>query len=131
VKFRKFYSLDWEVSVLGFGAMRLPVNGKDASSVDEPEAIKMIRQAVDQGVNYIDIAYTYHDKHGEIVVGKALLNGYRKKVKLATKLPSWLVEKPDVKKTALREFQYLNNSKRRMPCWLRKISERKFPWPGI
>jgi predicted aldo/keto reductase-like oxidoreductase len=95
MKFRKFGSLDWEVSVLGFGAMRLPVVGKDTSCVDEPEAIKMIRYAVDQGVNYIDTAYTYHEKHGEMVVGKALLNGYREKVKLATKLPSWLVEKPD------------------------------------
>jgi predicted aldo/keto reductase-like oxidoreductase len=95
MKYRKFGSLDWQASVLGFGAMRLPVVGKDASRVDEPEAIKMIRHAVDQGVNYIDTAYTYHENKGEIVVGKALQNGYRKKVKLATKLPSWLVEKPD------------------------------------
>ena len=95
MKYRQFGSLDWEVSVLGFGAMRLPLIGKDASQIDEPEAIKMIRHAVDQGVNYIDTAYTYHEKNGEIVVGKALQNGYRKKVKLATKLPCWLVEKPD------------------------------------
>jgi predicted aldo/keto reductase-like oxidoreductase len=95
MKYRKFGSLDWEASVLGFGAMRLPLIGKDASQVDEPEAIKMIRHAVDWGVNYIDTAYPYHENRGEIVVGKALLNGYRQKVKLATKLPSWLVEKPD------------------------------------
>jgi uncharacterized protein len=43
MKYRKFGSLDWEVSALGFGAMRLPVSGKDASNVDEAEAIKMIR----------------------------------------------------------------------------------------
>ena len=95
MKYRKFGSLNWEVSVLGFGAMRMPIIGNDASHVDEPEAIKMIRHAVDQGVNYIDTAYTYHGKRSEIVVAQALLNGYRKKVKLATKLPSWLVEKPD------------------------------------
>ena len=95
MKYRKFGSLDWEVSVLGFGAMRLPLVGKDSSRVAEPEAIKMIRHAVDRGVNYVDTAYPYHEKVGEIVVGRALLDGYRQKVKLATKLPSWLVEKPD------------------------------------
>jgi len=95
MKFRKFGSLDWQASVLGFGAMRLPVIGKDTSRIDGPAAIEMIRHAVDQGVNYVDTAYTYHEKQGEKVVGRALLNGYRQKVKLATKLPSWLVEKPD------------------------------------
>jgi predicted aldo/keto reductase-like oxidoreductase len=95
MKFRKFGNLKWRVSALGFGAMRLPVSGEDASEVDEPEAIDMIRHAIDQGVNYVDTAYTYHEKKSEKVVGKALSDGYRKKVRLATKLPSWLVEKPD------------------------------------
>ena len=94
MKYRKFGNLDWEASVLGFGAMRLPLIGQDASDVDETEAIRMMRHAVDQGVNYIDTAYTYHDHQSEIIVGKALQDGYREKVKLATKLPSWLVEKP-------------------------------------
>jgi hypothetical protein len=95
MKYRKFGHLDWEVAVLGFGAMRLPTIGNDPSHVDEPQAIEMIRYAIDHGVNYLDTAYPYHEKHSEIVVGKALLNGYREKVKLATKLPSWLVESPD------------------------------------
>ena len=95
MKYRKFGRLDWEVAVLGFGAMRLPTIGNDPSHVDEPQAIEMIRYAIDHGVNYLDTAYPYHEKHSEIVVGKALLNGYREKVKLATKLPSWLVERPD------------------------------------
>ena len=95
MKYRKFGHLDWEASVLGFGAMRLPTIGNDPSHVDEPQAIEMIRYAIDHGVNYLDTAYPYHEKQSEIVVGKALLNGYREKVKLATKLPSWLVESPD------------------------------------
>ena len=95
MKYRKFGRLDWEVAVLGFGAMRLPTIGNDPSHVDEPQAIEMIRYAIDHSVNYLDTAYPYHEKHSEIVVGKALLNGYREKVKLATKLPSWLVERPD------------------------------------
>jgi predicted aldo/keto reductase-like oxidoreductase len=95
MKYRKFGSQDWDVSVLGFGAMRLPTIGKETSQVDESEAIKMIHHAIDHGINYVDTAYTYHEERGEIVVGKALQNGYRDKVKLATKLPSWLVQNPD------------------------------------
>jgi predicted aldo/keto reductase-like oxidoreductase len=84
-------SLDWEVSALGFGAMRLPVDRN--SKIIEDEAIKMIRYAIDQGVNYIDTAYSYHNGSSEIIVGKALEEGYREKVHLTTKLPMWLVKK--------------------------------------
>ena len=95
MKYRKFGNLDWDVSVLGFGAMRLPVIENDPSRIDEPAAIEMLHQAIDHGVNYIDTAYTYHAEQSELLVGRALRNGHREKVKLATKLPSWLVESPD------------------------------------
>ncbi len=95
MQYREFGKLGWQVSTLGFGAMRLPIlNGKQ-SDIDEPEATKMIRHAIDQGVNYIDTAYIYHGSKSESFLGKALQDGYREKVKLATKLPSWIVSTAD------------------------------------
>lgn len=93
MKYRKMGSLDWDVSALGFGAMRLPM--KNLTDVDEEEAIKMIRYAIDNGVNYIDTAYPYHNGESEVIVGKALKDGYREKVHLTTKLPMWLIKKSD------------------------------------
>ena len=80
------------VSILGFGCMRLPLD--DEGGIDEPRAAAMLRSAVDRGVNYIDTAWSYHNGDSEPVVGRALEGGWRDKVLLATKLPSWLVEKP-------------------------------------
>lgn len=77
-----------QLSILGFGCMRLPmVDGQ----IDEARAIAQIRFAVDKGVNYLDTAWPYHGGASESLVGKALQDGYRDRVKIATKLPSWLI----------------------------------------
>jgi predicted aldo/keto reductase-like oxidoreductase len=78
-----------ELSILGFGCMRLPMKDK---KVDQPSAIRLIRSAIDRGVNYVDTAWPYHAGESETVLGKALRDGYRDRVKLATKLPSWMIK---------------------------------------
>jgi uncharacterized protein len=93
--YRKLGKSSLNVSILGFGAMRLPILGGSESPadrfnpnklVDEEETIKMIKYAIGQGVNYFDTAYVYHGGKSEPALGKAL-KGYRNKVMLATKLP--------------------------------------------
>jgi len=93
MQYRKFRSVEKEISLLGLGVMRLPrlENGK----ADEETGIDLIRYAVDHGVNYIDTGYTYHGGDSERIIGKALKDGYREKVLIADKLPIWLVEKEE------------------------------------
>lgn len=75
MQYRKFGKLDWNASVLGFGCMRLPTaDGKPhGANIDETEAVRMIHHALDQGVNYFDTAYTYHEGSSEIVLHYKLL----------------------------------------------------------
>ena len=87
-----FGSHGFQVSRLGFGAMRLPTRQEgDKNVIDRERTIKMIRHAIDEGVSYVDTAYPYHGGESEIVVGQALKDGYREKVTLTTKLPVWAV----------------------------------------
>ncbi len=91
--YRQFGNTGVEVSALGFGAMRLPTTDpKDRSSIDEVMATRMVRYAIDHGLNYIDTAYPYHNGESERFVGRVLQDGYREKVNLATKLPMWAIE---------------------------------------
>ena len=72
-----------KLSILGFGCMRLPQG--------EKEQQKLLRLAVEEGINFFDTAYIYQGS--EAALGKALLGGYRERVKIATKLPPYFVKK--------------------------------------
>ena len=81
-------------SALGLGCMRFPKKEVDGKMVvDEENAINIIRTAIDGGVTYMDTAYVYLDQTSEVILGKALQDGYRERVTIATKLPTWMVEK--------------------------------------
>ncbi|MCX6092575.1 MAG: aldo/keto reductase, partial [Candidatus Bipolaricaulota bacterium] len=92
--YRTFGRLDWKPSALGFGAMRLPILDGDHGKIDEALATQMIRTAVDAGVNYVDTAWPYHNEQSERFLGRCLRDGYRDRIRLATKMPSWLAETP-------------------------------------
>ena len=98
MKYKIFGETGLEISALGFGCMRFPVVGGNKTVIDEDLAIRMVRKAIDEGVNYFDTAYPYHAESfsvagsSEPFLARALKDGYREKVFLATKLPCWLVE---------------------------------------
>jgi hypothetical protein len=113
--YRKFGKTNEMVSILGFGCMRLPLlPGGDPTKIDEVLATNLIRYAIDEGVNYIDTAYPYHGTgmgsggQSEPFVGRVLKDGYREKVKIATKLPSWLIKtKSDMDRILNEQLQRL------------------------
>ncbi|MCR5502748.1 MAG: aldo/keto reductase [Lachnospiraceae bacterium] len=92
MKYRTMEKLGIKSSAFGLGCMRFNGEPSGDSIIDEQKAVSLIRRAIDGGVNYIDTAYVYLDKTSEIVLGKALLDGYRDKVTIATKMPKEAVK---------------------------------------
>lgn len=88
-----------ETSRFGLGCMRLPLEiqpdgSTDGATIDEPKAIEMIRYAIDHGANYVDTAHGYHGGNSKTLLGKALLDGYRERAVVVSKLPPWDVKTP-------------------------------------
>ncbi len=88
MKYRDFGKLGIQGSAFGLGCMRFNGAASGDSIIDEQKAISLIRRAIDGGVTYIDTAYVYLDRTSEIVLGKALRDGYRDRVTIATKMPA-------------------------------------------
>ena len=89
MQYRTFGKTGEKVSVLGFGCMRFPqTDGK----IDRAEATKMLRSAIDAGLNYLDTAYVYQDGDSEETLREALKDGWREKVFIADKCPPWCVK---------------------------------------
>ncbi|MBQ9325126.1 MAG: aldo/keto reductase [Clostridia bacterium] len=87
MKYRTMGKLGITASAFGLGCMRFNGAASGDSIIDEEKAIRLIRRAIDGGVTYLDTAYVYLDKTSETVLGKALRDGYREKVTIATKMP--------------------------------------------
>lgn len=92
MEYRAVKSTGDQISILGYGGMRFPTVG---GRIDEEKATKQLHRAIDAGLNYIDTAYFYHGGQSEVFIGKALAGGYRDRVRIATKLPPWLITVPE------------------------------------
>ncbi|MFW9908752.1 MAG: aldo/keto reductase [Candidatus Thorarchaeota archaeon] len=85
MQYRKLGKLGIKVSALGFGCMRLPTT--EDGKINQEAAMRLIRKGIDNGINYVDTAWTYHRGESEVVLGMALKDGYRERVTLVTKCP--------------------------------------------
>ena len=85
--YRDFQGL--KLSALGFGTMRLPVLNGEYGAVDKAAAAEMFDYAIQNGVNYFDTAWGYHDGASETAVGEILSAYPRESYYLATKFPGY------------------------------------------
>ncbi len=97
MRYRDFGKTGIMISALGVGTKNLPITvGADGRIVvDEEKTTEIIRRAIDKGVNYIDTAYSYYDGDAERILGRALKDGYREQVYIASKCPLWKINSPE------------------------------------
>lgn len=91
MKYRKFGRLDWKASALGFGLERLPTIDNNPDKIDAGEAVKMLRCAIDRGVNYVDAGAEPLLKRNSQLLREARRDGYRQKIKIAATLASFKI----------------------------------------
>ncbi len=97
---------DLKLSVLGMGAMRLPVIDGDDAKIDEAATEEMVAYAMEHGVNYYDTAWGYHNGNSELVMGKVLSKYPRDKFYFATKFPGYdLSNMPKVKEIFEKQLE--------------------------
>ena len=101
MEYFKFH--EWELSRLGLGCMRLPTKG-ERGPVDEEQAIALIRYAYENGINYFDTAYRYHEGESELVTGKALSVYPRESYHLVSKFPGHMLIKTEDGRLAFTGF---------------------------
>ena len=88
MRYRSYGKNGPEVSVLGFGAMRLPTRKKgDWGRPNYSKAVPLIRRALEQGVNFLDSHHGYHGGNSEVAIGRALKGWKGHRVYIQTKTP--------------------------------------------
>ena len=99
--------MDKPAKRLGFGCMRLPIEGEDHAKIDLAQFGRMADEFIDRGFTYFDTAYMYHDQMSESAVGEAVVARHaRDTFTLATKMPlSMLGDADEAKQAAIFEEQ--------------------------
>ena len=119
---------DLKLSALGMGCMRLPLKDK---KIDVDQVRQMVKYAFDNGVNYFDTAWGYHDGESEKVMGEVLADYPRDSFYLASKFPGYDVSNigkqeeifaTQLKKCRVDHFDFYLSSKNRRPSPDRRLN---------